>query len=154
MKIVPDNFPEKVKVKTVFFVLLGINLFLRCRLLFYRYFDSDELIHLHSSWSVFQGALPYKDFFEHHGPILYYLLAPLFYLCGNVNIIFISRGLMLLLTIGIIYLIFRMGGKIFNHLTACLASLWLSYNFMFLAKTLEVRPDVPEIGRASCRERV
>ena len=145
MKIVPDNFPEKVKVKTVFFVLLGINLFLRCRLLFYRYFDSDELIHLHSSWSVFQGALPYKDFFEHHGPILYYLLAPLFYLCGNVNIIFISRGLMLLLTIGIIYLIFRMGGKIFNHLTACLASLWLSYNFMFLAKTLEVRPDVPAI---------
>ena len=36
----------------------------------------DDIEHLHSSWLVFQGKIPYKDFFQHHNPLLWYLFAP------------------------------------------------------------------------------
>ncbi len=49
-----------------------------CRIyaLFHRYFDADELEHLHAAWCSAHGQLLYKDFFEHHGPLLALSLAP------------------------------------------------------------------------------
>lgn len=38
--------------------------------------DGDTLEHVHSSWLVWQGKIPYKDFFQHHNPLLWYLGAP------------------------------------------------------------------------------
>lgn len=37
----------------------------------------DTLEHIHSSWLVFANFVPYKDFFQHHNPLLWYLFAPL-----------------------------------------------------------------------------
>lgn len=37
----------------------------------------DDIEHIHSSWLVWQGKVPYKDFFQHHNPLLWYLFAPL-----------------------------------------------------------------------------
>lgn len=39
--------------------------------------DGDTLEHVHSSWMVYHGKIPYKDFFQHHNPLLWYLGAPL-----------------------------------------------------------------------------
>ncbi len=39
--------------------------------------DGDTLEHVHSSWLVYHGKLPYKDFFQHHNPLLWYLASPL-----------------------------------------------------------------------------
>ena len=39
--------------------------------------DGDTLEHVHSSWLVYLGKVPYKDFFQHHNPLLWYLGAPL-----------------------------------------------------------------------------
>lgn len=30
--------------------------------------DGDTLEHVHSSWLVWSGKIPYKDFFQHHNP--------------------------------------------------------------------------------------
>ena len=38
--------------------------------------DGDTLEHVHSSWLVYHGKIPYKDFFQHHNPLLWYLGAP------------------------------------------------------------------------------
>jgi hypothetical protein len=43
--------------------------------LFYGY-DADELQHLHFAWNIAQGHVPFRDFFEHHPPLLHYLMAP------------------------------------------------------------------------------
>lgn len=40
----------------------------------FNFFDVVE--HIQSSWLVSEGKLPYKDFFEHHHPLLWYLFAP------------------------------------------------------------------------------
>lgn len=37
----------------------------------------DEYQHLHAAYLVAGGQVPYRDFFEHHSPLLYYLLAAL-----------------------------------------------------------------------------
>lgn len=37
----------------------------------------DDVEHLHSAWLVYQGKIPYIDFFQHHNPLLWYLFAPL-----------------------------------------------------------------------------
>ncbi len=36
----------------------------------------DTLEHIHSSWLVYANFVPYKDFFQHHNPLLWYLFAP------------------------------------------------------------------------------
>lgn len=37
----------------------------------------DTLEHIHSSWLVYAGFIPYKDFFQHHNPLLWYVFSPL-----------------------------------------------------------------------------
>ena len=38
--------------------------------------DGDTLEHVHSAWMVYHGKIPYKDFFQHHNPLLWYVAAP------------------------------------------------------------------------------
>lgn len=40
-------------------------------------FEWDELQVLHGAWAVGHGAVPFRDFFEHHSPLLQLLAAPL-----------------------------------------------------------------------------
>ena len=48
----------------------------------------DEFEHLHASWLVSTGKLPYKDFLEHHNPLLWYVSAPIVHLFYDRAIIF------------------------------------------------------------------
>ena len=37
----------------------------------------DTLEHMHSSYLVHLGKIPYRDFFQHHNPLLWFLFSPL-----------------------------------------------------------------------------
>lgn len=50
--------------------------------------NGDNVEHLHSSWLVWQGYVPYRDFFQHHNPLLWYLSAPLVAMLINTPNIF------------------------------------------------------------------
>ena len=39
--------------------------------------NGDNVEHIHSTWLISQGKIPYKDFFQHHNPLLWYIFAPL-----------------------------------------------------------------------------
>ena len=47
-----------------------------------RYFSAagecfyDTVEHIYASWLISEGKLPYKDFFEHHNPLFWYLFSP------------------------------------------------------------------------------
>ena len=58
-------------------VAAGIYVCLRLLLIWRRSFDPDEMEHLHAAWSFAQGQTLYKDFFELHGPLFYFLLWPI-----------------------------------------------------------------------------
>ena len=38
----------------------------------------DEIEHAHAGWLVYKGLIPFTDFFQHHNPVLWIILAPLF----------------------------------------------------------------------------
>lgn len=49
--------------------------------------NGDNVEHLHTSWVIWMGYFPYRDFFQHHNPLTWYLSAPLVaYLINNINI--------------------------------------------------------------------
>ena len=50
--------------------------------------NGDNVEHLHSSWLIWQGYVPYRDFFQHHNPLTWYLAAPFVALLINHFMIF------------------------------------------------------------------
>ena len=57
---------------------LGINfaycVYIAC---FTTTLGGDTLEHMHSSWLVYANFVPYKDFFQHHNPLLWYMFSPI-----------------------------------------------------------------------------
>ena len=45
--------------------------------------NGDNVEHIHSTWLIAQGKIPYKDFFQHHNPLLWYIFSPLFKILPN-----------------------------------------------------------------------
>lgn len=63
-------------------IVFCIAIILFAGLSFFKVFYSDGLFvdtleHIRASYFIENGLLPYKDFFEHHNPLLWFMLAPL-----------------------------------------------------------------------------
>ena len=76
----------------------------------------DEYEHLHASWLVSIGKVPYRDFLEHHHPLLWYLSAPILSVFYNNAIVFyvmrlVSALASMLMTYYIYKLILFFGDK-------------------------------------------
>ncbi len=71
----------------------------------------DDVEHLHSAWLIFNGKVPYNDFFQHHNPLLWYIYAPLLgfmaYDIAVFDVVRIISTLMLFLNLYIIGLIIK-----------------------------------------------
>jgi hypothetical protein len=133
--------------------LVAIPFLLRLALLERRRFDPDELEHLHFAWSVAQGKVPYRDYFDHHTPWLHFLLSPLFSLyrvetstADAAAVLFAARRVIWLLAGVALALTFALARHWRGHREAWAATLLLASTWVFLTKTLEVRPDVPATG--------
>jgi hypothetical protein len=132
-------------------LLVAIPLLLRLPLVERRGFNPDELEHLHFAWSVSVGKLPYRDYFDHHTPWLHYALAPLLRrydvaTSGDeaVAALFAARRAMWPLAAAALALTFVLARAWHpDARVAWLAVLFLANTGVFLAKTFEVRPDVP-----------
>lgn len=64
-------------------------------------FDSDEIEHLHVSWLVSQGLIPFNNFWQNHSPMVYFMAAPVVDLFRSSAVVFFSRAVA-----GVLFLIF------------------------------------------------
>ena len=67
-----------IKDNKILALIILLNLIYFCALFFYdsyAYVDSFE--HLRMGYLISEGKVPYRDFFEHHHPLLWYVIAPL-----------------------------------------------------------------------------
>lgn len=117
--------------------------------LLHRWWCADELEHLHAAWCITQGQVPYRDFFEHHTPALYYLLAPVVGVlhpersaARALATVVVSRFLMWGLCGILLWLIYRMGRWVHSRMAGAVAVLFALSSMMFLDRTLEIRPDL------------
>lgn len=104
--------------------------------------NGDNVEHLHFSWLVWQGYVPYKDFFQHHNPLTWYLFAPLVNLLINNSRIFSIFNLISYGAVGLMaYYQYRI--MILNHNSKTsgiflLAAIISSYSILW---ALNFRPD-------------
>jgi hypothetical protein len=131
-------------------IVVAIFYFWRLAFLKTTGFDRDEFEHLHAAWLMSQGLIPYRDFFEHHTPGFWLMLAPLYRWYpvernpdAAIAFIFMARrasmvfaGVCLVLTL-VLARMWR-GNRV-----AWIAVAMLSTCVAFMYKTLEIRPDVP-----------
>lgn len=135
--------------RTVVLAWVGLALLLvsRVHLLSVRILDPDEFEHLHASYCIARRMVPYRDYFEHHGPLTYYLAVPLNLAFGPDPLLLLAnRCLSLLLVTGTLCAVWctvsRVSGSN-GRWNALLACGWLVTLPCFAEKSLEWRPDVP-----------
>ena len=63
-------------------VLIGLDLFLIVMMYtiivaYIPTMNGDNIEHVHSSYLVAMGQVPYRDFFQHHNPLMWYVFAPI-----------------------------------------------------------------------------
>ena len=129
-------------VAAVLATLLAITLGCLAVIATHRVFDPDELEAIHVGWNLSQGRMIYRDFFEHHHPLFYLLLAPLLAVLPQQAVtLVLLRGLNLVLAVGVLALSFAVARRLFGVLAGLCAALLLATATIFIAKAIEVRPD-------------
>lgn len=110
----------------------------------FRGIDPDELVHLHTAFSISTGDLMYRDFFAYHGPGLSYLLQPLFWILGpDISVLWCGRALNLLLAVAALALTWRIAERLTTCGGGLVAAVLLAWTTIFHGKAIELRPDVP-----------
>jgi len=67
--------------------------------------NGDNIEHMHTSWLIWQKNIPYKDFFQHHNPLIWYMFAPIVAFLINNIFIFKVFSVISFLTLLLIVLI-------------------------------------------------
>lgn len=66
--------------------------------------NGDNIEHLHESWLIWKGLVPYRDFFQHHNPLIWYIFSPLVALLINSKHIFMVFNIIsVFITFGIVF---------------------------------------------------
>lgn len=108
-------------------------------------FDHDELEVIHTSWKIYKGEEIYVDFFQHHHPLLYYLLIPVIALLGaQTSVLIVARLIIYALYVGILGVTYLIARRIFNGITAIASLILLISALMYTRNAIEIRPDVPQ----------
>ncbi|MBR5599347.1 MAG: glycosyltransferase family 39 protein [Alphaproteobacteria bacterium] len=103
----------------------------------------DEFEHLHASWLVSIGQIPYKDFFEHHHPLLWYISAPivsLFY--DDVMIFYVMRGISFGISLITLFFIYKTALFFTNKSGAMLALAISLCDIITIYNFYQFRPDI------------
>jgi hypothetical protein len=141
-----DDFLKHHYRAVLIFLLSGMGM-LAIIVCFHKFFNNDEIEHIHSAWYVKNGHIPYRDFFQHHNPLLWYLLLPFLYLFGDsVYSILTARLFMFSVMLSIALFTCLISRAITKSNESGLVSVALLFStVLFMAKGFEIRPDVPQV---------
>jgi hypothetical protein len=112
----------------------------------FRFFDGDEIEHVHSAWYVLNGAVPYVDFFEHHHALLWYLLAPVLAVLPQAAWILVALRLAFFLLVpATAWATYRLARECGAGREAAWIGVFLLLSMTtFVYVAIEIRPDVPQ----------
>ncbi len=110
-------------------------------------FNHDEFEAMHTGWKLLQGERIFIDFFQHHNPFFYYLLAPIIWIFGeNIRALYAAKFLIFAFFLADIFLIYRITFTLSKNRTQSLiAALLLLASPFFYRPMLDIRPDTLQI---------
>src|SRR5947209_17278988 len=129
----------------IFLALLSLAAVVRAGLALNAALDPDESEHLHAAWLVSTGGVPFRDFWDHHAPLFFYLMAPITrWTDGDVGVYLAGRAAMALTAVASLAVVYRLGRR-FSETAVRAAVLVLAFMPRVVEKTTEVRPDAPAV---------
>lgn len=132
---------KKLKV-----LLLSAALALIAGLIFFisrnKFLDPDELETLYASWLIAKGQLVYRDFYQIHTPLAYYLFSPVFLFCKTLKVIAVGRGLVFALIFFNGFLLFDISRRLFSRKAAVASLFFYLTSWPVFYKMVEIRPDI------------
>jgi len=110
-------------------------------------FDQDEFEHIHTAWYIENGHSPYTDFFQHHHPLFWYVILPFLFFFGHTTKTLIALRLaMFVLTLGTAFATYLVAKAATDSKeTGLLSALILLSMGFFIDKSIEIRPDNPQV---------
>ncbi|MBP3687325.1 MAG: hypothetical protein J6J35_03055 [Alphaproteobacteria bacterium] len=140
-----NGYLKKIELayKVEIAVFSAMVIFLLCYFAFYRGVSCDEREHTYASFMFYRGFLPYKDFFEHHHPLLWFLSYPLLYFFHNSGYIwYVLRAFMLVVLGAECFFVVKIC-RLFSldRLFSLLAVLFFLSSECVLSSGVEFRPD-------------
>lgn len=138
----PDNRIETYLV----YAILVFSCFILILAVF-QPFSMDEFEHIHSAWYVNNGFTPYKDFFEHHHSLFWYMLVPFLWVFGEtITSLIMARLLMYLFAMGMGWAVYSISRELNKKKRVGLLSVFILFTtVLFVHKSIEIRPDVPQV---------
>jgi hypothetical protein len=101
----------------------------------------DDYEYIHDGWMISRGYLPYRDFFEHHTPLLMYAFAPLMgYVSDDLSILDITRALTLVLGLACLAVVYAIARRYHGGLGSLLAVMLLLTQHDFVVSVSVARP--------------
>lgn len=126
-----------VCIFSIFFCFVILNCFYTLSYLI------DSLEHIQASWLVSIGKIPYRDFFEHHNPLIWYLLAPIVKVLEyNLSVVYICRIIAVLGYFSCFLILYHIISK---HLANKQIALYTMLYIMLLplgTVIIDIRPDI------------
>ena len=105
--------------------------------------EVDEFTDLYSSWAVYDGQIPYGDFFYYHTPLWPYFGSIFFSFFGEgIFLIFIFRYVFLFVSMISLFLIYKISRLFYSRHVSFLSSFLSSFFLIFMITTTEIRADV------------
>lgn len=115
---------EKMLTRLLWFFTAINIIYLFASIFISRRAMGDDLEHIHASWLVWQGYVPYTDFFEHHNPLMWYMFAPLVgFFSGNVLVFLYIRCIIAAVSLLTLYIIYRLIKDFWSNKTAALLAI-------------------------------
>ena len=137
------NILKKIYTKKTLIYLIIFSIILLATHSFTKNLNVDEREHLYSSFMVYRGELPYRDFFQHHHPLLWYIFAPFLIFFNNTPYIwYILRAFTLFILILTALYTSKITYQITKNKTFSLISPIIYLNLYILKiSAIEFRPD-------------
>jgi hypothetical protein len=136
-----NHSKNEISIYIVSLSLMAWFTFQTARLSIFKYYSIDEFQYAHASWLVSKGNIPFRDFFDHHFPLIYQILSlPFMYLDNNPSNIIYLRIIMNMFVLIIIISLYIINANS-DRLSGIVAPLLLLSVWTFSSKAIEIRPD-------------
>jgi len=129
-------------VTTVTTALLFLIFLARLNLVITRYIDPDEFAHLHWSFLLASGNIPYRDFFMNFTPLYFWILSFVFLFPYGTGTIIMARLFEYTLYVATTFAVYILALRVTRStVRALIATALFSVFPMTFDKSLELRPD-------------